>query len=58
MSKPNPDKTKTVTMSFAVSPDLAEQIRKIPLHTKWISDLVAKDLAICPTCRQHIKKED
>jgi hypothetical protein len=57
MSKPKPQKSKTVVMSFAVTSEMAEQIRKIPLHTKWIHDLVAKDLAICPTCRQAIKHE-
>ena len=49
------EKLKTVVMSFAVTPEIAEKIRQIPSHTKWIHDLVAKDLAICPTCRQHIK---
>ena len=43
-------------MSFAVTTDMAEKIRQIPSHTKWIHDLVAKDLAICPACQQHIKK--
>ena len=55
MCKKRPAKTKSVVMSFAVTPEIAEKIRQIPSHTKWIHDLVAKDLAICPTCRQHIK---
>lgn len=51
---------KSVVMSFAVDEEMAERIRQIPSHTTWIRDLVAKDLAICPVCRQTIaglKKE-
>ena len=58
MSKQKSVNNKKVVMSFAVTADMAEKIRTIPSHTKWISDLVSKHLAICPTCRQHIKKED
>lgn len=60
MSEKRREKTKSVVMSFAVDEDMAAEIRKIPSHTTWIRDLVTKDLAICPACRQHIhpaKKE-
>lgn len=60
MSEKRREKTKNVVMSFAVTEEMAEKIRQIPSHTTWIRDLVTKDLAICPTCRQEIcapKKE-
>ena len=57
MSEKQRLKTKTVVMSFAVTEELAELIRQVPSHTTWIRDLVTKDLAICPTCRQAIKSD-
>lgn len=46
---------KTVVMSFAVTEDLARQIRSIPSHTVWIRDLVEKNLGVCPCCSQSLK---
>ena len=55
MSKQPASKVKNAIMSFAVSPDIAALIRQIPQHTKWIGDVISRELGVCPTCRQKVE---
>jgi hypothetical protein len=49
------DKSKSEIVSFAVSPDMARAMKKIPFYTRWIGTLVSINLGICPCCGGPMK---
>ena len=53
MSSPEKSKVKSRTLSFSATPEMEAEIKKIPQHTKWMGDVIAKALGFCPCCKQR-----